>query len=146
MLAQSIYQLVQGLRISRHKGQFDAPNLDGTAGDCISFAAREWAFCGLAQLWLQTADQTGRATHVGWYAGHLAKRLPPRHIDIAAPMLALAAIMRHFGSDGVVGQVPYGTPIGHDLQFHRDIPIQPTGYGRSMALLLLVEALNQADG
>ena len=48
------------------------------------------------------------------------------------------------GADGVVDQVSYGTRMGHDLQFYRDIPIQPTGYGQSMTLLLLVEALNHA--
>lgn len=41
----------------------------------------------------------------------------------------------------MVKQVSYGTRMGHDLQFYRDIPIHPTGYGQSMALLCLVEAL-----
>lgn len=58
---------------------------------------------------------------------------------------ALAAVARHIGPDGVVGQVSYGTRMGHDLQFYRDIPIQPTGYGQSMTLLLLVEALHHTD-
>ena len=57
---------------------------------------------------------------------------------------ALAAVLRHVEADGTLGQVSYGTRMGHDLQFYRDIPIQPTGYGQSMALLCLVEALNHA--
>jgi unsaturated rhamnogalacturonyl hydrolase len=353
-LAQSIDQLVQGLRSLRHEGQFDEPNLDGTAGDYISFDAWEWpqgvGLYGLAQLWLQTGDQSARATLEEWYARHLAKGLPARNINTTAPMLALsllwretrdprwetalrdwaedmqanmprtvsggfqhdvsdkvndgelwddtlfmaalflasygdaagradlveeagfqflvhthylcepetglwfhgwtfdgnhnfararwargnswisagvldllelarlpastrryltwvvtaqlealldlqaesgawhtlvddpasyeeisataaigyallkghrlglgdarwqtggqralAAVLRHIGPDGVVGQVSYGTRMGHDLQFYRDIPIQPTGYGQSMALLCLVEALNHAE-
>lgn len=58
---------------------------------------------------------------------------------------ALAAVMRHIDQDGVVQQVSYGTRMGHDLQFYRDIPIHPTGYGQSMALLCLVEALHHVD-
>ena len=55
---------------------------------------------------------------------------------------ALKAVLANIDKDGVVQQVSYGTRMGHDLQFYRDIPIQPTGYGQSMALLCLVEALN----
>jgi|TARA_R110000744_G_scaffold227710_5_gene345811 unsaturated rhamnogalacturonyl hydrolase len=60
----------------------------------------------------------------------------------AAGLKALKAVLRHIDKGGVVQQVSYGTRMGHDLQFYRDIPIQPTGYGQSMALLCLVEALN----
>jgi unsaturated rhamnogalacturonyl hydrolase len=35
--------------------------------------------------------------------------------------------------------------MGHDLQFYRDIPIQPTGYGQALAMLCLVEGLHHAD-
>ncbi|WP_348641058.1 glycoside hydrolase family 88 protein [Martelella sp. HB161492] len=62
-----------------------------------------------------------------------------------AGLKALAVTVKNIGDDGVVGNVSYGTRMGHDLQFYRDIPIQPTGYGQSMALLLLVEALNIAS-
>jgi unsaturated rhamnogalacturonyl hydrolase len=31
--------------------------------------------------------------------------------------------------------------MGHDLQFYKDIPIQPTGYGQALAILCLCEAL-----
>ncbi|WP_108259708.1 beta-galactosidase BglB [Mangrovicoccus ximenensis] len=61
-----------------------------------------------------------------------------------AGLKALDATLANIGADGVVGNVSYGTRMGHDLQFYRDIPIQPTGYGQSMAILLLVEALNIA--
>jgi unsaturated rhamnogalacturonyl hydrolase len=35
--------------------------------------------------------------------------------------------------------------MGHDLQFYRDIPIQPTGYGQSLAILCLSEALHHPE-
>ncbi len=34
----------------------------------------------------------------------------------------------------------YGTRMGRDLQFYKDIPIQPTAYGQALAMLCLVEA------
>ncbi|MCQ0970063.1 glycoside hydrolase family 88 protein [Paracoccus sp. TK19116] len=58
-----------------------------------------------------------------------------------AGLRAVDAVLRQIGPDGVVGGVSYGTRMGHDLQFYRDIPIQPTGYGQSLAILALVEAL-----
>jgi len=41
--------------------------------------------------------------------------------------------------------VSYGTRMGHDLQHYRDIPIQPTGYGQSLAILALVEGLRHIE-
>ena len=56
---------------------------------------------------------------------------------------ALGYVMDQIGPDGAGGGVSYGTRMGHDLQFYRDIPIQPTGYGQSLAMLALVEALKE---
>ena len=59
----------------------------------------------------------------------------------------VAAVLRNIDRDGTVRNVSYGTRMGHDLQFYRDIPIQPTGYGQALAILCLVEAEGQlADG
>lgn len=55
---------------------------------------------------------------------------------------ALAQVMRHVDASGTLGQVSYGTRMGHDLQFYRDIPIQPTGYGQALAILCVAEALD----
>lgn len=97
-LEQAIEKLVQGLRALRHEGQFDEPNLDGSPGDYISFEAWEWpqgvGLYGLAQLWLQTGDQSARATLEDWYARHLQQGLPPRNINTTAPMLALSLLWR----------------------------------------------------
>jgi len=59
-----------------------------------------------------------------------------------AGLKALGAVMANIGEDGVLANVSYGTRMGHDLQFYRDIPIQPTGYGQALAILCLTEALN----
>lgn len=58
-----------------------------------------------------------------------------------AGLRALGAVMANISADGVVSNVSYGTRMGHDLQFYRDIPIQPTGYGQALAILCLTEGL-----
>jgi unsaturated rhamnogalacturonyl hydrolase len=55
---------------------------------------------------------------------------------------ALAAVLANIDERGVVANVSYGTRMGHDLQFYRDIPIQPTGYGQALAILCLTEGLH----
>ncbi len=57
----------------------------------------------------------------------------------AAGLRALDAVIGAIDAAGVVRGVSYGTRMGHDLQHYRDIPIQPTGYGQSLAILALVE-------
>ena len=59
---------------------------------------------------------------------------------------ALNAVLANIEPDGTVANVSYGTRMGHDLQFYRDIPIHPTAYGQSMALLCVVEALQSSEG
>ncbi len=61
-----------------------------------------------------------------------------------AGLKALDAVVANIDSAGVVGNVSYGTRMGHDLQFYRDIPIQPTGYGQALAILCLAEAVEHA--
>jgi unsaturated rhamnogalacturonyl hydrolase len=75
---------------------------------------------------LMKASRTGRAGNAARLAGQRA----------------LGHVLRQIGPDGVVGGVSYGTRMGDDLQFYRDIPVQPTGYGQSLAILCLTEALN----
>ena len=58
-----------------------------------------------------------------------------------AGLRALGAVMANISAEGVVSNVSYGTRMGHDLQFYRDIPIQPTGYGQALAILCLTEGL-----
>ena len=57
-------------------------------------------------------------------------------------MRALDAVIANIDADGVVSNVSSGTRMGHDLQFYRDIPIRPTGYGQALAMLCLIEGLN----
>lgn len=58
-----------------------------------------------------------------------------------AGLRALGAVLANIDENGVVSNVSYGTRMGHDLQFYRDIPIQPTGYGQALSILCLSEGL-----
>ena len=62
-----------------------------------------------------------------------------------AGLRALAYVLGQIDDGGTVQGVSYGTRMGHDLQFYRDIPIQPTGYGQSLAILCLTEALHHPE-
>lgn len=64
----------------------------------------------------------------------------------AAGQRALDVVMKNIDADGVLQNVSYGTRMGHDLQFYRDIPLQPTGYGQALAILCLTEGLIAARG
>ena len=95
-LRRKLDLLVGGMTALRHDGTFREPNLDGTAGDYISFDAWEWpqgvGLYGLAQLWLRRRDPSLRSMLEAWYARHLAQGLPPLNINTTAPMLALSIL------------------------------------------------------
>ncbi|EHK55692.1 glycoside hydrolase family 88/105 protein [Allomesorhizobium alhagi] len=88
--------LVNGFTRLRHDGRFDEPNLDGTAGDYISFDSWEWpqgvGLYGLVRLWQHTGDEALKKTVDDWYSRHLAAGLPPMNINTTAPMLALSLL------------------------------------------------------
>lgn len=54
---------------------------------------------------------------------------------------ALNAVINNIDKDGVVQNVSYGTPVGNDAKFYKDIEISPMTYGQALVLLLLSEAL-----
>lgn len=90
--------LVRGLTGLRHEGQFVEPNLDGTAGDYISFDAWEWpqgvGLYGLVQLWRRHRDPALQSLIEKWYARALSRDLPGVNINTTGPMLALSVLWR----------------------------------------------------
>ncbi|MCX2721500.1 glycoside hydrolase family 88/105 protein [Roseibium salinum] len=63
-----------------------------------------------------------------------------------AGLRALKVVLDNIDDTGTVANVSYGTRMGHDLQFYKDIPIQPTGYGQALAILCLTEGLHHTGG
>lgn len=54
---------------------------------------------------------------------------------------ALQAVISNISDIGVVEQVSFGTAIGMDAEHYRNIPICPTAYGQSLAIMILTEAI-----
>ncbi|MHA3914305.1 beta-galactosidase BglB [Halovulum sp. GXIMD14793] len=87
--------VVDGLVSLSDEGRFDEPNLDGSAGDYISFDSWEWpqgvGLYGLVQLW-QARGFEARLGKVigGWYDRAIARGLPGMNVNTTAPMLGLA--------------------------------------------------------
>ena len=95
-LASVLWRLVDGLTALKDAGRFAEPNLDGTAGDYISFDAWEWpqgvGLYGLARLWRTTGDDRLRAILESWFEGHRLQGLPQMNVNTTAPMLALSLL------------------------------------------------------
>ena len=65
--------------------------------------------------------------------------LPPACREAA--LRAAQAVYSHIGPDGLVQQVSYGTIEADTLEYYKNVPLRPTGYGQNLALMLLVELL-----
>ncbi|WRT68791.1 uncharacterized protein IL334_005771 [Kwoniella shivajii] len=51
----------------------------------------------------------------------------------------LAGVVAQIDASGEVDNVSYGTRVGLDLQFYKDVPITPMPYGQALAMAALVE-------
>ena len=56
---------------------------------------------------------------------------------------AVKAVCKNIGEDGTVLNVSAGTGMGYDEDHYKNITIRPMAYGQSLALISLVEALNE---
>lgn len=56
-----------------------------------------------------------------------------------AAVSAVKAILRNVSANGELENTSFGTPMGHTLQFYKDIPITSMPYGQAMAIMALVE-------
>jgi unsaturated rhamnogalacturonyl hydrolase len=54
---------------------------------------------------------------------------------------AIRAVIANISDDGELQQVSFGTGMGSDLDFYRDIPLTSMPYGQAMAILCLAEYL-----
>ncbi|MBL0946992.1 glycoside hydrolase family 88 protein [Brevundimonas sp.] len=67
--------------------------------------------------------------------GYLPRRFEPVGIK------AVKAVLANIDDAGELKQVSFGTPMGHDMQFYKDIPLTSMPYGQSLAIVALTEFL-----
>ncbi len=64
----------------------------------------------------------------------------------ASAWKALEPVLACIDGEGVMHQVSYGTPMGRiSKDFYKTIPIQPMPYGQALAILFLLEALEELE-
>ncbi|MFD1957366.1 glycoside hydrolase family 105 protein [Paenibacillus thailandensis] len=69
--------------------------------------------------------------------------LPQKYLP--AGRKALQAVLDRIDANGIVREVSYGTPVGNDARFYKEIPISPMTYGQALTLLILMEGLRHAN-
>ena len=68
-----------------------------------------------------------------------------RYIDgkyLAVAERALQGVVKQINADGELTQVSFGTAMGKNLDYYRQIPLTSMPYGQAMAILCLVEYLH----
>ena len=55
---------------------------------------------------------------------------------------AIRGVAANISEDGELKQASFGTEMGSDLEYYRQIPLTPMPYGQAMAILCLSEYLH----
>ena len=59
---------------------------------------------------------------------------------------AMRGVVEKISPEGELTQVSFGTAMGHDLDFYRQIPNVPAPYGQALVMLLLVRVMAEKEG
>jgi unsaturated rhamnogalacturonyl hydrolase len=65
--------------------------------------------------------------------------LIPAEAYLNSATLALSGVIAQIRPDGELENTSFGTGMGRNLQFYKDIPITSMPYGQALAMLALVE-------
>lgn len=57
---------------------------------------------------------------------------------------AVAAVLSCIDENGIVAHVSDGTPMGHTLEFYKEIPDIPAPYGQALTMMMLVGEMSRA--
>lgn len=100
-------------------------------------------------LWHTLLDDPSsylEASATAGFAFGMLKAIRKRYIDKATylpvAVRAIEGVISRIDAQGELTQVSFGTAMGKDLQFYRDIKLTSMPYGQSMAILALTEYLN----
>ncbi|KAG8425405.1 hypothetical protein J3458_002107 [Metarhizium acridum] len=107
--------------------------------------------CSPNGLWRTLLDVSeedgsyGESSATAGLAFGLLKGQRKRYIQGEYQHVALKAVrgvLENISPDGRLQNTSFGTGMGSDLEFYKEIPITPMLYGQAMAILALVELLN----
>jgi unsaturated rhamnogalacturonyl hydrolase len=65
--------------------------------------------------------------------------LPSSYAEVG--LRAVQGVLNNIGEDGELKNVSFGTAMGSDLEFYRQIPLTSMPYGQAMAMLAMCELL-----
>ncbi|KAI0475753.1 Six-hairpin glycosidase-like protein [Xylariaceae sp. FL0804] len=99
----------------------------------------------------EAAGSYGEASATAGFAFGMLKARRKRYLDGGdgetegatekAALRAVRAVLDNIDEKGELRNTSFGTPMGHDLQHYKDIPVTSMPYGQAMAIMALVEFL-----
>ena len=95
---------------------------------------------------LDHPDSYIEASATAGFAYGILKAVRKRYIPVEFKEVgdrAIEAILDSVGDTGELMNTSFGTPMGHDLDFYKKIPLTAMPYGQAMAIMALGEALRQ---
>ena len=101
---------------------------------------------GLWHTLLDDPDSYLEASATAGFAYGILKAVRKRYVGAEYAQTAESAIrgiVKHISPEGELLQTSFGTGMGHDLDFYRDIPLTSMPYGQAMAILCLTEYLRK---
>ena len=108
-------------------------------------ALRQWQHeSGLWHTLLDDRDSYLEASATAGFAYGILKAVRKRYLSrdyLPMAELAVKGVVNHINEDGELTQVSFGTAMGSDLDYYRQIPLTSMPYGQAMALLCLTEYL-----
>ena len=107
------------------------------------------ATAGLVYIWhtlLDDPDSYLEASATAGFAYGILKAVRQRYVgpeyaDVAEK--AIRGIVKNISPEGELLQTSFGTGMGSDLEFYRQIPLTSMPYGQAMAILCLTEYLRK---
>ena len=99
---------------------------------------------GLWHTLLDDPQSYPEASATAGFAYGILKAVRKRYLsDEYRPMAekALRGVIANIDEDGELKQVSFGTAMGSDLDYYRQVPLTSMPYGQAMALLCLTEYL-----
>ncbi|MDD7970972.1 glycoside hydrolase family 88/105 protein [Roseinatronobacter alkalisoli] len=99
---------------------------------------------GLWHTLIDDPDSYLEASATAGFAYGLLKGVRKRYLDpefLPVAERAIKGVIDNISADGELQQVSFGTAMGDDLDFYRQIPLTSMPYGQAMAMLCLSEFL-----